>query len=106
MTYRSLIDPSKMAAQAKTNTHGTAVSDKGAYVFIPVVTESSGHCHNTLDTLIAMLSRELPRHKRKEFHRAFCFATSVGLQRGNARILKHAYSRLVSSVTFGTTVWQ
>ena len=105
-TYRSMHDPALLAANAKTTKHGTAVSDKGAYVFYPIVAETSGHCHNSIDELIALLSRQLPLHKRKEFHRAFCFATSIGLQRGNARILKHAYSRLVSSVTFGTSRWQ
>ena len=58
-----------------------------------------------MDVIIQVLARELPRTDPKEFRRAFCFATSVGLQRGNARILKHAYARLVASATFGTKAW-
>ena len=102
ISHRDNTNCTETASRDKVSKHGEAVSSKGAYKFFPIAVEASGHCHSNLDELIALLSRELTTRDTKPFRRAFCFATSTGLQRGNARILKHAYA---AASTFGTRAW-
>jgi len=64
--------------------------------------EASGHIDPAFDTFVRTLANDLPIGSAKHFRRAMCFAASVGLQRGNAKILKHAYARLEEAATFGT----
>ena len=105
ISHRDNTNCTETASRDKVSKHGEAVSSKGAYKFFPIAVEASGHCHSNLDELIALLSRELTTRDTKPFRRAFCFATSTGLQRGNVRILKHAYARLAAASTFGTRAW-
>ena len=74
-------------------------------MFYPLVAETSGHIHPTFDKLVKDLSNSIPIGDAKAFKRDMCFAVSVALQRGNARILKHAYERLEDSMTFGSRAW-
>lgn len=105
LTYRNKSDPTEAEAQAKCTKHEANVAKQGAYVFYPVVLETSGNIHNAFDNLLTALSQELPQHQRKEFRREMCFAASTALQRGSARILKHAYGRLENANTFGTRAY-
>ena len=93
-------DPASEAAAHKRTKHEANVVSKGAYKFYPVILETSGNIHNDFDTLIRHLQQHLPIGSAKEFRRDMCFAASVALQRGNARIIRHAYGRLESMQTF------
>ena len=105
MSHRGHENPTAPVSKEKITWHGESVARAGAYKFYPMVMEASGHCNESIDEFMQVVIRELPKHQHKAFRRDFCFATSVGLQRGNARILKHAYARLVASATFGTKSW-
>ena len=104
-SHRDSVEPTKTAATAKNSKHKTNVESAGAYQFFPMVLESSGNCDSLFDDFINHCARYLPMGDKKDFRRRFCFATSVALQRGNARIIKHAYARIRSTGTFGTHAW-
>ena len=104
-THCTRSDAADYAARMKIEKHGDNVLGQGAYEFIPVALESSGHIDSRFDHFVRTLANELPIGSSKHFRRAMCFAASVGLQRGNARILKHAFSRLEQAATFGTLRW-
>ena len=95
------IDAAAGAAQAKTTKHEENVNSKGNYKFYPIVCETSGHIDSAFDDFVALLTSALPFGSKKQFRREMCFAVSVALQRGNARIMKHAYGRLEDANTFG-----
>jgi len=95
-------DPAAAAARAKTEKHATYVTASGDFEFFPVSCETSGSVDGSFDKLITSLSSCLSFGQAKEFRRSLCFALSVSLQRGNARILSQFYARLLRSVTFGT----
>jgi hypothetical protein len=104
-SWNNRTDPAATAAAEKSNKHGDNVAQQGAYEFFPLACESSGHVDPTFDSMIRALCNELPVGTSKHFRRAMCFALSVALQRGNARILKHAYRRLHEAATLGTLRW-
>jgi hypothetical protein len=98
-------DPAANAAAAKEAKHGENVRSQGTYEFVPLAMTSSGHVDPEFDNLVSTLSHDLPLGTTKQFRRSMCFAVSVGLQRGNARILKHAYHRLEEAATWGSIRW-
>jgi hypothetical protein len=104
-SWNTRSDPAAAVAQQKRNKHSDNVSAQGAYEFYPVACEASGHVDPSFDTMLRALSNELPIGTAKHFRRSMCFALSVAMQRGNARILKHAYRRLHEAATFGTLRW-
>jgi hypothetical protein len=104
-SWNTRADPAAAAANDKRAKHSDNVCQQGAYEFFPLSCESSGHIDPCFDTMIKTLCTELPLDTAKHFKRAMCFATSVALQRGNARILKHAYHRLREAATLGTLRW-
>lgn len=97
--------PADRAAEEKVKKHEANVVSKGAFEFYPIAIESSGNAHHGFDDFITVLESELPFGSRRKFRRAMCFALSVALQRGNARILKGAYTRIDDRATFGAARW-
>jgi hypothetical protein len=101
-SYNNSSDASHIGASKKVDKHEQNVVSHGEHIFIPIILEVSGHIHPSFDTLISKLAEQLPQLEAKEFRREMCFAVSVALQRGNARILKGAYERLRRAQTFGS----
>jgi len=101
-SHAHLGSPADGAASDKVTKHRINVESKGDYTFFPVIFESSGLVHGDFDAWVAFLQRQVILGSRKQFRRAMCFAASVALQRGNARIIKHAYARLEAANRFGS----
>ena len=103
-TYLSS-DAAGRITKKKNDKHKDNVEKIEGYTFYPLVLESSGAAAPELDTFASHLSRSLPFGSTKHFRQVLIHEVITALQRGNARILKHYFARVMKSAQFGSPIF-
>lgn len=105
----SVVSPSAVAgaaaeeaAQQKIDKHGTAVEDQG-HVFMPIVFESGGHTHPTVDAFYRLIHASAPAWQADDVIEELRRAIAASVAGGGAAIVRHAVERLrrIRSIDFG-----
>jgi hypothetical protein len=108
----SIVTPSAIAgaaaeeaAQDKIDKHSMAVEDHG-HVFMPIIFESSGHTHPTVDAFYRLIHASAPAWQADDVVDELRRAISSAVAGGGAAIVRHSVERLrrIRSADFGAPV--